>query len=514
VEKGGEIMMTHAVFAKLNEERAEAGETPFANPRNAASGTLKMQNSAQVAKRSLDCFLYYMLGEQLPAPSHFENLQKAREWGFKVPPYVALCDNMDEVRQFIEQWATDRNQLPFDIDGIVIKVDSLTQQRQLGMRAKSPRWAVAYKFPAERVETRLNTISYQVGRTGAVTPVANLEPVRLAGTTVKRASLHNADQIQLLDIRTGDAVFVEKGGEIIPKVIGVNMEKRPDDSQPTQFITHCPECSAGLKRNEGEAAWYCPNEDGCPPQIKGRIEHFISRKAMNIDSLGEGKIELLYDKGLVRDVADLYSLKYEQLFGLEKIVTDEDGNTKKIGFREKTAEKILSGIEASKQVTFERTLYAIGIRFVGETIAKKLARNFHDIDKLANATFEELVSVDEIGDRIAFSVIDFFSRPANQHIVERLKQAGLQFALDENEQQTKSETLKDKTIVVSGVFSIPRDDIKKMIEEHGGKNVSSISSKTDYVLAGEKMGPEKLKKAETLRVPVISEEEFYKLIGG
>jgi len=509
----GEIMMTHAVFNKLNAERTEIGETPFANPRNAASGTLKMQNSAQVAKRSLDCFLYYLLGERLPAQSHFENLQKALEWGFKVPPYVAVCNNIEQVHQFIIQWAIERDQLPFDIDGIVIKVDSLAQQRQLGMRAKSPRWAVAYKFPAERVETRLNTISYQIGRTGTVTPVANLEPVRLAGTTVKRASLHNADQIQLLDIRTGDTVYVEKGGEIIPKVIGVNIEKRPDDSQPTHFITRCPECDAELKRNEGEAAWYCPNEDGCPPQIKGRIEHFISRKAMNIDSLGEGKIELLYDKGLVCDVADLYSLKYEQLFGLEKVMTDEDGNARKIGFREKTAERILAGIESSKQVPFERTLYAIGIRYVGETIAKKLARNLHDIDKLANATFEELTSVDEIGDRIAFSVIDFFSRPANQTLVERLKQAGLQFALDESRHHEKSETLKNKSIVVSGVFTIPRDDIKKMVEEHGGKNSGSISSKTDYVLAGEKMGPEKLKKAGALGIPIISEEEFFDLLG-
>ena len=508
----GEIMMTHSVFNKLNDERAETGETPFANPRNAASGTLKMQNPAQVAKRSLDCFLYYLLGDNLPASSHFENLQKAREWGFKVPQYVAVCNGLEEVFQFIQNWADQRDRLPFDIDGIVIKVDKLAQQRQLGMRAKSPRWAVAYKFPAERVETRLNSISYQVGRTGTVTPVANLEPVRLAGTTVKRATLHNADQIQLLDIRAGDTVYVEKGGEIIPKVISVNIEKRPDDSQPTQFITRCPECGADLQRNEGEAAWYCPNENGCPPQIKGRIEHFISRKAMNIDSLGEGKIELLYDKGLVHDVADLYSLKYEQLFGLEKLITDEEGNAKKIGFREKTAEKILLGIEASKQIQFERTLYAIGIRYVGETIAKKLARNFHEIDKLAKATFEELTSVDEIGDRIARSVIDFFKNIENQNMVERLKQAGLQFALDGSEHQAKSEALKGKSIVVSGVFSIPRDDIKKMIEEHGGKNVGSISSKTDYVLAGEKMGPEKLKKAEALRVPIISEEEFYQLI--
>jgi len=509
----GEIMMTHPVFNKLNEERLEAGDTPFANPRNAAAGTLKMQNSAQMAKRSLDCFLYYLLGENLPAQSHFDNLQKAREWGFKVPTEIALCENMEQVCQFIKHWADRRDQLPFDIDGIVVKVDSLAQQRQLGMRAKSPRWAVAYKFPAERVETRLNSISYQLGRTGAVTPVANLEPVRLAGTTVKRASLHNADFMQTLDLRIGDAVYVEKGGDIIPKVIAVNMEKRSEDSQPAQFVVRCPECDAELKRNEGEAAWYCTNDDGCPPQIKGRIEHFISRKAMNIDSLGEGKIELLYDKGLVSNVADLYSLKYEQLFGLEKVMTDEEGNTKKIGFREKTAEKILAGIETSKQAPFERTLYAIGIRFVGETIAKKLARSFHSIDKLANATFEELVAVDEIGERIAASVVDFFSRHANQILVERLTQAGLQFTVDDSAHQVKSEALKDKSIVVSGVFTIPRDDVKKMVEEHGGKNSSSISSKTDYVLAGEKMGPEKLKKAEALGIPIISEKEFYEMLG-
>ena len=509
----GEIMMTHAVFNKLNEERIANGETPFANPRNAASGTLKMQNSAQAAKRSLDCFLYYMLGEDLPAQSHFENLQKARERGFKVPPHAALFDTMPQALQFIKEWTTERKNLPFDIDGIVIKVDSVVQQRQLGMRAKSPRWAVAYKFPAQREETRLNSISYQVGRTGAITPVANLEPVRLAGTTVKRASLHNADQIQMHDVRAGDVVYVEKGGDIIPKVIGVNIAKRPADaSLPTVFITHCPECGTPLKRNEGEAAWYCPNDEGCPPQIKGRIEHFIGRRAMNIDSIGEEKIELLYEKGLVRDVADLYSLKYEQLFGLEKFVTDDEGNSKKIGFREKTAEKILSGVEASKQVPFERTLYAIGIRFVGETIAKKLAGAFNNIDALANVSYEELVAVDEIGDRIAASVVEFFSRSANRSLVERLKQAGVQFAMQPNEQSAKSESLKGKSIVVSGVFSIPRDDIKKMVEEHGGKNTSSISAKTNYILAGDKMGPEKLKKAETLRIPIISEDEFYDMI--
>ena len=508
----GEIMMTRTVFEKLNVERAESGETPFANPRNAASGTLKMQNSAQMSKRSLDCYLYYMLGENLPAQSHFENLQKARQWGFKVPENIAACDNIQQAIQFINRWTSDRSKLPFDIDGIVVKVDSLAQQRQLGERSKSPRWAVAYKFPAERIETKLNSISFQIGRTGAVTPVANLEPVRLAGTTVKRASLHNADQILLHDIRVGDAVYIEKGGDIIPKVIGVNMEKRSENSQPTQFISNCPECGHTLLRNDGEAVWYCPNYDGCAPQIKGRIEHFISRRAMNIDSLGEGKIELLFEKGLVRDVADLYSLKYEQLFGLEKVITDAEGNIKKIGFRERTAEKILAGIEASKQVAFERTLYAIGIRFVGETIAKKLARTFFSIDKLANADYQELIAVDEIGDRIAASVVEFFSHSANCRLIERLKHAGINFEIAENAYQEKSETLKGKTIVVSGVFTIPRDAIKKMIEEHGGKNASSISSKTDFLLAGEKIGPEKLKKATTTGIPIITEEVFFKII--
>jgi DNA ligase (NAD+) len=508
----GEIMMTHQVFSKLNDERIEIGDVPFANPRNAASGTLKMQNSAQVAKRSLDCFLYYLLGENLPAQSHFQNLQKAREWGFKAPACIALCNNMQEVHQFIKKWSIEKDSLPFDIDGIVIKIDSLVQQRQLGFRAKSPRWAVAYKFPAEQAETRLNSISYQVGRTGAITPVANLEPVKLAGTTVKRASLYNADQIQLLDIRVGDFVYVEKGGEIIPKVVGVNMSKRLDDSRPTHFVSRCPECNAELFRKEGEAIWYCSNENGCPPQIKGRIEHFISRKAMNIDSLGEGKVEMLYDNGLLHSIADLYRLTYDQLFGLEKVMTDEDGNSKKISFRQKTAEKIISGIEASKSVPFERTLYAIGIRFVGETIAKKLARYFKNIDTLAQASVEELTTVDEIGEKIAVSVVDYFSRPANRNIIAGLKEAGLQFALNEDEDKPKSEILKGKTVVVSGIFSIPRDDIKKMIEENGGKNSSSISSKTDFVLAGEKMGPEKLKKAESLNIPILSEDEFMQMI--
>ncbi len=508
----GEIMMTHPVFERLNKERFEIGEIPFANPRNAAAGTLKLQSSASVAKRSLDCFLYYLIGETLPTQSHYENLKKAREWGFHVPPYAVICNNMDEIKQFIDKWAVERRKLPFDIDGIVIKVDNLQQQQQLGMRAKSPRWAVAYKFPAERVETLLQSISYQVGRTGAITPVANLEPVRLAGTTVKRASLHNADQIQLLDIRIGDTVYVEKGGEIIPKVVGINMEKRPENSQPTTFISHCPECGTKLVRNEGEAAWYCPNENGCPPQIRGRIEYFISRRAMDIDSLGEGKIQMLFDNGLIRNAADLYTLTYEQLFGLEKAITDDDGNTRKISFKAKTVENILAGIEASKKIPFEQVLYAIGIRFVGETIAKKLARYFKSIEVLEKTTFEELISVDEIGERIAESVVGFFKNPANCAIIDQLKQAGVQMAIDESNYQNLSDALKGKTIVVSGIFSIPRDDIKKMIEEHGGKNASSISSKTDYVLAGEKMGPEKLKKAETLNIPILSEEEFMQLI--
>ncbi|MDR1672726.1 MAG: NAD-dependent DNA ligase LigA [Bacteroidales bacterium] len=508
----GEIIMPNNVFEKLNVERTETGETPFANPRNAASGTLKMQNSALVAKRSLDCFLYFLLGNHLPTDSHFQNLQKAREWGFKIPSYAAVCAGVPEIRQFIAEWDAARYTLPFGIDGIVIKVDSLAQQRQLGIRAKSPRWAVAYKFPAERVETQLNSISYQVGRTGAVTPVANLEPVRLAGTTVKRASLHNADQIQLLDIRVNDTVYVEKGGEIIPKVVGVNLDKRPADSQPTLFVTHCPECGGALQRNEGEAAWFCANNN-CSPQIKGRIEHFISRKAMNIDSLGEGKIEMLYDNGLVCNVADLYLLKEDQLVGLEKIIVDDNGNRRKISFGRRTAENMLAGIEASKQAPFERVLYAIGIRYVGETTAQKLVRNFKTIEALAAASHEQLLAIDEIGERIALSVTDFFAQPNNTDMIERLKKAGLQFAVDESAFRQKSEVLKGKSIVVSGIFSIPRDNIKKMIAEHGGKNVSAISSGTGYVLAGEKMGQEKLKKAETLKIPVISEEEFYRLIG-
>ncbi|MDR0712698.1 MAG: NAD-dependent DNA ligase LigA [Bacteroidales bacterium] len=508
----GEVVMLHGTFEKLNAERAETGETPFANPRNAASGTLKMQNSAQVAKRPLDCFLYFLLGEKLPAGSHFDNLEKAREWGFKIPLYAAVCNTIEEVAAFIAKWEKERDKLPFDIDGIVVKVDNLSQQKQLGMRAKSPRWAVAYKFPAERVETLLESISYQVGRTGAITPVANLSPVRLAGTTVKRASLHNADQIQLLDIRVGDTVYVEKGGEIIPKVIGVNREKRPADCPPTVFISRCPECDSVLQRNEGEAAWFCPNRN-CPPQVKGRLEHFISRKAMNIDSLGEGKIELLYDKGLVHIASDLYHLTAAQITGLEKVITDEEGNRRKIAFGTRTAENMLSGIEASKNVPFERVLYAIGIRYVGETIAQKLARSFKNIDALAKASYEEMIAVDEIGGRIAGSVVDFFAQADNVALIENLKQAGLQLAVDESAFRQKSDVLEGKSIVVSGVFSIPRDDIKKIIEEHGGKNTGSISSNTSYVLAGEKMGPEKLKKAEKLKVPVISEEEFYRLIG-
>ncbi|MDR1667433.1 MAG: NAD-dependent DNA ligase LigA [Bacteroidales bacterium] len=507
----GEIVMPHSTFEKLNAERMEAGETPFANPRNAASGTLKMQKSAQVAKRPLDCFLYFLLGETLPSNSHYENLEKAREWGFKIPPYAAVCHTIDDISTFIAGWDRERNNLPFDIDGVVIKVDNLSQQKQLGMRAKSPRWAVAYKFPAERVETLLESISYQVGRTGTVTPVANLSPVRLAGTTVKRASLHNADQIQLLGIRAGDTVYVEKGGEIIPKIVGVNREKRPAHSSPTVFISHCPECGAALQRNEGEAAWFCPDRN-CPPQVKGRIEHFISRKAMNIDSLGEGKIEALYDKGLVRIPSDLYRLTAAQITGLEKIITDDEGNRRKISFGTRTVENMLAGIEASKKIPFERVLYALGIRYVGETIAQKLARNFRDIDALAKASYEEMTAIDEIGERIAGSVVDFFAREDNSALVENLKQAGLQLATDEDAFRQKSDILQGKTIVVSGIFSIPRDDIKKIIEEHGGKNAGSISSHTAYLLAGEKMGPEKLKKAESLKIPVISEEEFYRLI--
>lgn len=510
----GEIFYPHQGFYNLNEERLANNEQSFANPRNAASGTLKTMDSAEVAKRPLDCFLYTLHGEHLTHKTHYDNLQEAKKWGFKISEHIKLCNTIEDILGFIHEWDENRKQLPFDIDGIVIKVNASTDQEILGFTAKSPRWAISYKFKAEQASTILNSISYQVGRTGSITPVANLEPVLLAGTTVKRASLHNSDIIDKLDVRLGDTVFVEKGGEIIPKIIGVDLSKRLEDFEPIIYIGHCPECNTPLIRKEGEANHYCPNEYACPPQIKGRIEHFISRKAMNIDSLGEGKIELLFDKGLIKDVSDLYKLQYADLFGLEKILPTLNGKKERtLSFKEKTVENILKGIEESKSISFERVLFGIGIRYVGETVAKKLASHFKTMEKLIMADFEELISVDEIGDKIAQSIIDFFSYNRNIELIKNLYLSGLQLSLQESEMKNISEKLNGKSFVVSGVFqNHSRDEIKSLIEKHGGKNVSSISKKTDYVLAGENMGPSKLAKAENLGVTIISENDFEQMI--
>lgn len=496
----GEIFLPHAGFEKLNQQKAEAGETPFANPRNAAAGSLKMQNSSQVAKRPLDCFLYYMLGDQLPSGLHYENLEKARSWGFKVPPHMKVCKSLDEVFAFIHHWDTARKELPYDIDGIVLKVNNMDQQRRLGFTAKSPRWAISYKFKAEQGYTRLLSVDFQVGRTGAVTPVANLDPVFLAGTTVKRASLHNSDIIRSLDLHLNDMVYVEKGGEIIPKIVGVDESVRATDAEVVQFIENCPECATPLVRIEGEAAHYCPNAETCPPQVKGRIEHFIARRAMNIDGLGSETIDLLYKTGLVKSVADLYYLHPMQLISLERI-------------GDKSARNIIAGVEASKQVPFDRVLFAIGIRFVGATVAKKLAVAFGTIDQLAQATQEQLIEVDEIGDRIAQSVVTFFENPANLQLIEQLKQAGLQMELIKDESEPQSDKLAGQSFVVSGTFSrFSRDELKGLIEQHGGKNLSGVSSKTNYLVAGDKTGPSKMAKADKLGVQILSEEEFIQLI--
>ena len=509
----GEIIMPRSEFRRLNEERADIGDLPFANPRNAASGSIKMQDSAEVAKRALDCYLYHIIGADLPFAGHYENMVKARQWGFKVPMYIAKCTTVDAIFEFIDEWNSARETLPFDIDGIVIKVNSFAQQQQLAFTAKSPRWAIAYKFKAQRVSTKLISIDYQVGRTGAVTPVANLEPIQLGGTTVKRASLHNADQIARLDIRVGDTVFVEKGGEIIPKIVDVDVSFRPPQSLPLHFITHCPECATLLVRKEGEAIHYCPNENGCPPQTKGKIEHFIHRKAMNIDSLGEGKVEILFDNGLLKNVADIYDLTYEKIIGLEKEHTTENSDkTRIVKFREKTVENILKGIEDSKQVPFERVLFALGIRYVGETIAKKLAVHFKNSDEIQKATFDELNEAEEIGETIAESVLQYFGNAENVAIIARLKEKGLQFSINQAAVTQVSDALQGKSFVVSGVFSKSRDEIKHLIELHGGKNVGSISAKTHFVLAGDNMGPEKKKKAQQLNVPIISEDEFFEMI--
>ncbi len=510
----GEIILPHAGFEKMNAERLEMGEDAFANPRNAASGSLKMQDSKEVARRPLDCFLYFLLGDNLPFSSHYENLIKAREWGFKIPNYIVKCNRIEEVFDFINFWDEARKDLPFDIDGIVIKVNDYHLWQELGFTAKSPRWAISYKFKAERVATTLLSVDFQVGRTGAVTPVANLKPVQLAGTVVKRASLHNSDFISNMDIRLGDTVFVEKGGEIIPKIVGVDESKRGNEMFPFSFIENCPECGSKLFRKDGEAAYYCLNENECPPQIKGKLHHFIHRKAMNIDSLGEGKIEVLFDNKLVKSIADLYDLDYQNLIGLEKTLISDEGKSKTISFRQKTVENILKGIDASKNIGFERLLFALGIRFVGETVAKKLAFHYKNIDNLMMATYDDLITVDEIGDKIAESLLAHFKEAKNIEIIERLKTKALQFEMPENTGANLSNKLQGASFVVSGVFEkYSRDEIKKLIELNGGKNVGSISSKTNYVLAGDKMGPEKRNKAEELNIPIITEADFIAMIG-
>lgn len=495
----GEILMPWNVFERLNQEREAAEEPLFANPRNAASGTLKSQNSALVASRNLDAYLYYLLGDGLPGDGHYENLEKAREWGFKISEGMRKVKTLQEIYNFIDYWDTERKNLPVATDGIVLKVNSLRQQRALGYTAKNPRWAIAYKFKAERACTRLNEVTFQVGRTGAVTPVANMEPVQLSGTTVRRATLNNEDFICSLDLHIGDYVYVEKGGEIIPKIVGVDIEQRPIIAQPVRFIANCPECGAKLVRYEGEAAYYCPNDAGCPPQIKGRIEHFISRKAMNIDSIGPETVDDFYRHGLVRNVADLYDIEVQQING--------DGN------RQKSAEKIVNGIEASKQVPFERVVFALGIRFVGETTARLLARHFKTIDALAAASLQDLLEVEGVGEVIAKSVMTYFRNPVTMQIVERLRGYGLQMALSEEQMSSATDKLAGKSIVISGVFAHhSRDEYKQMIEQNGGKNVGSISGKTSFILAGENMGPAKLQKAEKLGIQIVDEETFLKMI--
>ncbi|WP_417366985.1 NAD-dependent DNA ligase LigA [Flavobacterium beibuense] len=496
----GEIILPLEGFAKMNQDLIEIGETPYANPRNTASGSLKLQDSAEVARRPLDCLLYSIIGSNLPVATQFEGLESARKWGFKVPKEAKLAQNIDEVMAFIDYWDEHRHELPYETDGVVVKVNSIYQQEELGYTAKSPRWAVAYKFKAEQVATRLNSISYQVGRTGAITPVANLEPVQLAGTTVKRASLHNADQIEKLDVRVGDEVFVEKGGEIIPKIIAVDFTKRPEDLQPTVYITHCPECDTPLERKEGEAQHYCPNFYGCPPQIIGRVQHYISRKAMDIEGLGGETVALLYNAGLIENYADLYELKKEQIVPLERMA-------------DKSAENLINGIEKSKEIPFERVLYALGIRYVGETVAKKLAKHYKTIDNLATASLTDLILVDEIGEKIAQSVVDFFANAENVRLIERLKGYGVHLEAVAKEDTSVSDKLSGKTLVVSGVFEkFSRDELKKAIEDNGGKVGSSISSKTDYVVAGDNMGPAKLEKANKLGVAIISEDDFIELV--
>jgi DNA ligase (NAD+) len=496
----GEILLPHAVFEELNKQRVEQGETPFANPRNAAAGTLKLLNSKIVAERKLDCLLYFLLGEKLPFNNHFQNLQKAKEWGFKIPQYIKLCRSIEEVKGFIDHWDKARYNLPFDIDGVVIKVNNYQQQNYLGYTAKTPRWAIAYKYKAEQVSTKLLSVDYQVGRTGAITPVANLEPIQLAGTVVKRASLHNADQIALLDLRIGDIVFVEKGGEIIPKIVGVDLNSRSNKSLPIQYISNCPECGTKLVRFEGEAKHYCPNQTGCPPQLKGRVIHFISRKAMNIDGLGEETVELLFNEGLIKDIADLYDLTYDQLLKLDR-------------FADKSATNAVNSIAKSKEMPFHKVIFGLGIRYVGETTARKLSLHFGLLSRLKNATFEELMEVDEVGEIIAHSILSFFADNKNITLIDRLERAGLRMETDSFKQSDENGKFKGYSVVISGTFTrISRDELKELIMKHGGRVLSSVSSATNLLIAGENMGPSKLDKAIKLGVKIISEDDFFNLL--
>ena len=520
-EMRGEVIMPHSSFNSINAEREDLGLQAFANPRNTAAGTIKLQDSKEVAKRKLDQYCYFMMmdDDKMIFNTHYESLAAAKQWGFNVSNFMAICKNVEDIEDFINYWDEKRKELPFDIDGIVIKVNDFKQREILGFTAKSPRWAIAYKFKAEEAHTKLLSVDFQVGRHGTITPVANLEPVQLAGTIVKRATLHNADFIEQLDLHHEDVVSVEKGGEIIPKITAVDLKLRKEDSKKITFIEHCPECGTKLVKAEGETAWYCPNTLGCPPQIKGRIEHFISRKAMNIESLGEGKVEVLFDNNLIKDYSDLYNLTYDKIYGLEKIIIVEDDtnllqeNVRKVSFKEKTANNIIEAIEKSKSVPFARVLFALGIKYVGETTAKLIAKAMGSIDNIINASLEELTDIEEVGGKIAMSIKDFFADERNIAIINKLKEAGLQFE-QEKKEVSENQVLSGMSIVVSGVFStMSRDEIKQLIEDLGGKNVSSISKKTSFVVAGDKMGPEKRKKAESLGIEIKTEEEFLAMIG-
>ena len=520
-EMRGEVIMPHSSFNSINAEREDLGLQPFANPRNAAAGTIKLQDSKEVAKRKLDQYCYFMMmdDDKMIFNTHYESLAAAKQWGFNVSNFMAICKNVEDIEEFINYWDDKRKELPFDIDGIVIKVNDFRQREILGFTAKSPRWAIAYKFKAEEAHTKLLSVDFQVGRHGTITPVANLEPVQLAGTIVKRATLHNADFIEQLDLHHEDIVSVEKGGEIIPKITAVDLKLRKKDSKKIAFIEYCPECGTRLVKAEGETAWYCPNTLGCPPQIKGRIEHFISRKAMNIESLGEGKVEVLFDNNLIKDYSDLYNLTYDKIYGLEKIIVVEDDtnllqeNVRKVSFKEKTANNIIEAIEKSKSVPFARVLFALGIKYVGETTAKLIAKAMGSIENIINASLEELTDIDEVGEKIALSIKDFFADERNIGIINKLKEAGLQFE-QEKKEVSENQVLSGMSIVVSGVFStMSRDEIKQLIEDLGGKNVSSISKKTSFVVAGDKMGPEKRKKAESLGIEIKTEDDFLAMIG-